>query len=135
VSYRERGNLIRVSEDTGVSEKIQITSERLELTGEPPQKFALIHAVFEGLAAIDEYDWDLIVELPAQFGVAIDVHFLPGKSAAARELGETFFYHFAKVAAFARVNHNLSEKLHDWILSFSTAKIPPGNCEEMQKAR
>jgi hypothetical protein len=56
------------------------------------QKFALVHAVLEGLVPIDEHDWDFVIKFPSQFVVAIHIHILPGKPAAAGELGETFFH-------------------------------------------
>jgi hypothetical protein len=78
------------------------------LADQSPEKFPLIHAVLEGFVAIDEHDRNLIVELPAQFTVAIDIDFMPGKSTAARKLRETLFDHFAKVASLARVNYHLA---------------------------
>jgi hypothetical protein len=83
-----------------------------QLACQAAKEFLLVHAVFKGLAAINEDDWNLVVEFPAQFGIAIDVHFLPRKAAAPRELGETLFHYLAEVASFARVNHNLAGKLH-----------------------
>jgi hypothetical protein len=75
--------------------------DREILTSQPPQEFAFIHSVLEGLTPVDEDDWNFVIELPAQLRVAIYIHFLPGKSAAPRELSEAFFYYFAKVATFA----------------------------------
>jgi hypothetical protein len=39
-----------------------------------PQEFLLVHVVLEGFPAIDEDDWDLIVELPAKFRVRVNVN-------------------------------------------------------------
>jgi len=77
-----------------------------------PEELPLIHAVFEGFAAIDEYNWNFIVKQPSQFIVAVDIHFLPCKSAPARKLRQAFFYYFAKVTTSARVNHDLPRLLH-----------------------
>lgn len=54
------------------------------LTGESAEEFLLVHAVLEGLAAIDKHDWNFIVELTAKFGIGVDVDFLPRKAAPAR---------------------------------------------------
>src|SRR5882672_10687830 len=40
-----------------------------ELIGELAQKLPLVHAVLEGLVAVDEDDWNLIVEPAAKFTV------------------------------------------------------------------
>jgi hypothetical protein len=68
----------------------------------------LIHAVFEGFAAVDEDDGDLVGELAAELVVGVDVDFLPGEAATAMEFGEGFFDDLAKVAAFASVEHDLA---------------------------
>jgi hypothetical protein len=87
-----------------------------ELIRELAKEFAFVHAVLEGFAAIDEYDRHLVVELAPQLRVAIDIDFLPGKAAAARELGEALLHHFAKMAAFARIHYDLSRLRHAWIV-------------------
>src|ERR1700756_3401024 len=69
----------------------------MALAGQLAQEFLLVHAVLESFPAIDEDDRHFVVELAAEFMVGIDVNFLPGKSAAAGELGETLFYNFAEV--------------------------------------
>ena len=81
----------------------------MKLPGQLTQKLALVHAVFEGFAPLDENDRDLVVELPAQFVIGIDIHFLPGERALAGEFCQAFFHDFAKMAALARVNHDLLE--------------------------
>jgi len=68
----------------------------------------LVHAVFEGFAAVDEDDGDFVGELAAELLVGVDVNFLPGKTAAALKFGEGFFDDLAKVAAFAGVEHDLA---------------------------
>src|ERR1700692_621398 len=73
-----------------------------------PQKFPLVHAVLEGLASVNEYNRNFIVEQTPQFAVGVHIHFLPDKSAAARELGQALLDHFAKMTALARVNHDLA---------------------------
>jgi hypothetical protein len=80
------------------------------------QKFAFVHAVLEGLTAIDKDDWHLIVELAAKFSVAIYIHLPPGKSAAARELAEALLHDFAEMTAFPRVDDDLARLLHAWIV-------------------
>ena len=73
----------------------------------------LVHAVFEGFAAIDEDDRDLVGELAAELVVGVDVDFLPGEPAAAMELGEGFFHDLTEVAAFAGVEHDLAGLWHE----------------------
>jgi hypothetical protein len=68
-----------------------------------------VHAVFEGLAAVDEDDGDFVGELAAQLVVRVYVDFLQIESAPSMEFGQSLLYNFAQVAAFARVNYNLTE--------------------------
>jgi hypothetical protein len=68
----------------------------------------LVHAIFEGFAAVDEDDGDFVGELAAELVVGVDVDFLPDKATAAVEFGERFFDDLAKVAAFASVEHDLT---------------------------
>jgi hypothetical protein len=67
-----------------------------------------VHAVFEGFAAVDEDDGDFVGELAAELVVGVNVDFLQVESASAMEFGQRLLYNFAQVAAFARVNHNLT---------------------------
>jgi len=60
--------------------------------------------ILEGLAPVDEYDWDFIVELPAEFEVRVDIDFAPGESSATGKLVKTFLHHFTEVASFAGVD-------------------------------
>jgi hypothetical protein len=68
----------------------------------------LVHTVFEGFAAIDEDDGDLVGELAAELVVGVYVNFLPVEAAPAVELGQGFFDDLAEVAAFAGVDHDLA---------------------------
>src|SRR5271155_2641925 len=81
---------------------------RMPLAGQLPQKFPLVHAVFEGLTPVDEDDRDFVIELPAQFVVAINIHFLPREAAAAGEFREAFLHQLAKMTTLPRVNHDLA---------------------------
>ena len=87
-------------------------ASEIALAHEPTQKFPLVHAVLEGLAPVDEYDRNFIVELPAQFGVAIHVDFVPREPSAARELREAFLHHLAEVTTLARIDYDLAAILH-----------------------
>jgi hypothetical protein len=51
-----------------------------------PEELLLIHAVLEGFAAINEDDWNLVVELAAKLAIRVNVNFLPGKPSASRKL-------------------------------------------------
>ncbi len=97
------------------------------------QKLAFVHSVFEGLAPVDKYHWHFVVKLPPQFGVAIDIHFLPGEPASAGELTETLLHHLAKVTALAGVNHDLAGVLHGWIVASPDAMILVRNCSESKR--
>ena len=71
-----------------------------------------VHPIFEGFAAVDEDDGDLVSKLAAQLFVGVHVDVLPGEAAAAMEFGEGLFDDFAKVASFAGVDHDLAETRH-----------------------
>jgi hypothetical protein len=71
------------------------------LTCDFSQEFPLIHAVFEGFAAVDEHNGDFVGELLAQLVVAVDVYFLEMKTAPAMQFVQAFFDHFAKMTPFA----------------------------------
>ncbi len=73
----------------------------IDLARQLAQKFPFVHAVLEGFAAVDEHDWNFIIELSPQFVIAIYIHFLPRESAAARELHKALLHHFAKVTPLA----------------------------------
>jgi hypothetical protein len=78
------------------------------LAGQFSQKLALIHAVLKRLVPIDKHHGHLVVILTPQFGVAFDIHFLPGKAASAGKFGKAFFHHLAQVASSTGINDNLS---------------------------
>jgi hypothetical protein len=101
----------------------------IALADELAEEFLLVHAVFKGLASIDEDDWDFVVELPAEFMVGIDVDFTPGESAAPRELREALFYDLAKMAAFAGVHDDVAKLWHAGsILTLKNAELPEVKC-------
>lgn len=82
------------------------------LAGELAEEFLLVHSVFEGFAAINEDDRDLIVKLAAEVGIAVHINFVPAKSASARKLGKTFLDDFTEMAPFARVQDDAPEVWH-----------------------
>jgi hypothetical protein len=83
------------------------------LAHQPTQKLALIHPVFEGFTAVDEYHGNFVIELPPQFVIAVYIHFLPCKCALPRKFRKTFFHHLAEMAPFSRVNHDLAGLWHE----------------------
>ena len=85
---------------------------RTRLTGELAEEFLLVHAILEGLAAIDEDDRDFVVELAAKFEIGIDVDFAPRETAAPREFAQTFFHDFAEMTTFAGVNDDAAGLWH-----------------------
>jgi hypothetical protein len=72
----------------------------------------LVHAVFEGFVAVDEDDGDFVGELAAELVVGVDVDFLPIEASPALEFGQGLFDDLTKVAAFARVQHDLARIGH-----------------------
>ena len=72
------------------------------------EEFALVHVVFEGFVAVDEDDGDFVGEASPQFVVALYVNFAPSKATTALQFGQRFLDDFAKMAAFAGVNHDLA---------------------------
>ena len=80
--------------------------EGVVLAGELAQELALVHAVFEGLAAIDEDYGNFIIELAAEVGVGIDVDFLPGESPAPGEFGQALLDYLTEMTALAGIHHD-----------------------------
>lgn len=80
----------------------------MKLAGELAQKIGLAHAVLEGLASIDKHNRDFVSKLTAEFVVALYVHFVPGETAAALQLAQSFFDDFTEVASLAGINHYLT---------------------------
>lgn len=76
------------------------------------QEFALVHAVFEGLAAVDEDDGNFIGELAAEVFVGVDVNFAPLKASAALQLDERLFDDLAQVAALAGIHYDVASGRH-----------------------
>jgi len=76
------------------------------LAGEFAEEFSLVHAVLEGLAAVNKDDGDFVVVLAAEFGVGVYINLAPGEAAAAGELVEAFLHHLAEMAAFAGIHHD-----------------------------
>jgi len=71
-----------------------------------------VHAVLEGLAAIDEDDGDFVGELAAQLLVTVHVNFLPGKASAPMQLVQAFFDDLAEMTPFARIEDDLPGLRH-----------------------
>ena len=71
------------------------------------EKLTRVHVVFEGLAAIDEDDGDLVVILPAQFRVGIDIDLAPVEVGLGLQVGEGFGDDFTEVASLAGIDDYL----------------------------
>src|SRR5512133_1523960 len=91
---------------------------RRGLTCQFAQEFAFVHAVLEGLAAVDEDDGDLVGELAPELLVGVDIDFLPAEQAAALQLDQAFFHNLAKMAALAGVDEDLPRVSHARSLAF-----------------
>jgi hypothetical protein len=79
------------------------------LAGELAEELLLVHAVFEGFAAVNKDDRDFVIKLPPELGVSVDVDLAPGEAAAARELSQALFDEFAEVASFAGIDDDLAK--------------------------
>ena len=64
--------------------------------------------VLEGFIAVDEDDGDFVGELAPELIVGVDVNFLQGEAAAAVEFVQSFFYHFAEMTSFTRVDDDVA---------------------------
>src|SRR4029077_13472073 len=83
-----------------------------KLAGQFAQELALVHVVFESLVAVDEDDRDFVGESAAQFVVAFDVNFPPGKAPAPVQLSQRFLDDLAQVTALAGINDDLARLRH-----------------------
>ncbi len=102
------------------------------LTGESAEEFLLVHTVFEGLAAIDEHDRNFIVKLAAKFGIGVDIDFLPGEAAPARQFVQALFHHFTQMTSFAGIDDDGSGIWHaDWILTRRNRSFPATNAGQV----
>jgi hypothetical protein len=69
-----------------------------------PQKFLLVHAVLECFAAVDEDDGDLVVILAAEFGIGVNIHIAPLKTATLMEFDEALLDDFAEMTPLAGID-------------------------------
>lgn len=83
------------------------TLERLPGACDRPQKLTAVHSILECLVSIDENYGHLIVVLPPQFGVAIDVHLTPLEIGLALKLLKCLLNHSAEMTSVARIHHHL----------------------------
>ena len=93
----------------------------MALAGEFAQEFLFVHAVLERFASVDEDDRNFVVKQAAEFVVGVDIDFVPDKSSAAGELGETLLHHFAEMTAFAGVDDDAARLWHAGLIL--TSKI------------
>jgi hypothetical protein len=76
------------------------------------EELLFVHAVLKRFAAVDEDDGDFVIELAAQFGVAVHVDVAPGEAAAAGELGEALLHDFTEMTALAGINYYAARLRH-----------------------
>jgi hypothetical protein len=96
---------------------------KASLAGEFAKEFALVHAVFEGFAAVDEDDGDFIVKLAAEVVIGINIDFTPGEAAMTGKLDQAFLDDFAEMASLAGVNHYLAGVWHGRDSSVSEVQV------------
>jgi hypothetical protein len=94
------------------------------LVGQLAKEFALVHAVLESFAAIDEDHGNFIGELAAQFFVRVNVNFPPSEAGLALQFDQAFFDDLAKVTTFARVNYNFARLRHGGSLAVLVRIFP-----------
>jgi hypothetical protein len=120
-------NFDRTSSGTeGINGENSYGCDLISSTGEFAEEVGFVHAVLEGLAAVDENYRDFVGELAAELFVAINVDVLPGKTAATMQLGEGLFDDFAEMTSFARVDHDLPGLRHCGEFSKGGAGFPVG---------
>jgi hypothetical protein len=87
------------------------SSQTLEgsLAGELAEELLLVHAVLEGLAAVDKDDRDFVVELAAELGVGVDIDLAPSEAAAAGKLSQAFLDQLAEMAPFTGIDNDLAK--------------------------
>ena len=79
----------------------------------PPKELILIHAILECLAAVNKDDGHLIVVLPPQLRVTIDVDLMPHKFSLTLGDLERLFDNVAEMTSGTRVDHHF---VHGMIL-------------------
>jgi hypothetical protein len=82
-----------------------------------PEEFLLIHVILEGLAAVDENHRNFVVELAADFDVAIDINFMPREASAAGQFCEALLHDFAEMTSFSGINNDAAGLRHAGILA------------------
>ena len=82
--------------------------KRWRSAGQLPHELLLVHAIFERLAAIDEDDRNLIVVLPTQVWIGVNIHVAPVEAAALMEFYEALLDDFAEMASLAGIDDNFS---------------------------
>src|SRR5437588_5433949 len=85
---------------------------QLRCLGQFAQEFAFIDAVLERLAAVDEYDRDLVCELSPEFVVGVDVDLAPVEAPSAFQLVQRFLNDFTEMAALAGVDYDIAKGRH-----------------------
>jgi hypothetical protein len=80
------------------------------LAGEFAQEFLLVHAVLEGLPAVDEDYGDFVGELTAEAVIVLDINFAPAKTAPALELRELLLHDLAKVTAPSGIHNHFAKQ-------------------------
>jgi hypothetical protein len=90
------------------------------------EEVALVHAVLEGFAAVDEDHGNLVVEAAAQVFCRVNIDLAPLKAAPALQFGKRFLNHLAQVAALAGVkNHVFGGGGHQGVWSGAFGRAMP----------
>jgi hypothetical protein len=108
--------------------------KKLRLACQLAKEFALVHAVLESLAAVDEYDGDFVGELAAEVLVRFDIDFVPDKSAATSQLHQAFLDNLAQVATLTGVNQDLAGDVHGASVAVSKQISIGGNVKNPKRA-
>ena len=80
---------------------------RRSLVGESTEKFLFVHTVLERLAPIDKDDRNLVIVLTAEFGIRVDINFVPVKTAAFMEFHEALLDDFAEMTTLAGIDDDV----------------------------
>jgi len=95
-----------------IAEGAALSQHGGRLPRQPSQEVALVHAVLEGFASVDEHDGDFVGKLAAKFVIAVHVDFLQAEPTAAMQLAKCFLDDLAEVASLTGVDHDLARRNH-----------------------
>ncbi len=110
------------------------------LSAQFAQELLLVHAVLKRFAAVDEDYGDLVGIAAPDFGVGVNVDFMPGEATMLVQLDEALLDDFAKMTSLAGINHDFPRLRHSRSLPVSVGGfqdtdgrrwVPDNECQTM----